>query len=143
MGTTIGLPGEEIVPSEQAIEQMADAQKKEQQQVPMLQQVQQGVMKGVELGVQSITKELTAGEIAARAQVPEGPPAHIGTVPAGGAQPATNNPNMDLGNPNRDAARGQGGKQGPLVGGGMAPNSANVVGNQPGRNAHPISPGVG
>jgi hypothetical protein len=129
VGTTIGLPGEEIVPPEQVIEQMDANQKKEQQQGPMLEQVQKGVMKGVELGVQTISKELTAGEIAARAQMPEGKPTHIGTLPGGSQE--------------QDAAQGQGTRQGPLVGGGMAPNSANVVGNQPGRGAHPISPGVG
>ena len=131
VGTTIGLPGEEIVPTEQAIEQMADAQKKEQQSGPMTEQIQKGVAKGVEMGVQSITKELTSGEIAAKMSVPEGPPAHVGTVPAGGGTQA------------QDAAQGQGGKQGPLVGGGLSPSSGNVVGNQPGRGAMPISPGVG
>ena len=41
------------------------------------------------------------------------------------------------------AAQAQGNQPGPLVKGGMAPNTGNVVGNQPGPGAAPISPGVG
>lgn len=148
VASTIGLDGEEIVPPDQVMEQMEQEEKQAQANGPMVQQVQKGVQKGVELGVQRIATELTAGEIAAKTGMPEGLPTHIGTLPSGneGSPSATNNPATDLG-PQGDSARmaavGQGTKQGPLVGGGMAPNSANVVGNQPGPGAHPISPGVG
>jgi hypothetical protein len=146
VSTTIGMTGEEIVPPEDQIDQMV-AQEKQQQASggPAIQQrVETGVQKGVEAGVQRIATELTAGVLAARGGMPEGPPVHIGTPESG--QPTTNNPAMDLGpqgDPARAARIGQGTKQGPLVGGGMAPNSANLVGPTPGPGAHPISPGVG
>ena len=142
VASTIGLDGEEIVPPEQAIEQM-DAQQKQQAQQggPLQTQVEQGVQKGVEAGVQRIATELTAGLLAERAQMPEGMPTHIGTLPGNGGQPGnTNNPGMDL---NNAAAVGQGTRQGPQVAGGMAPQSATVVGNPKGPGAQPISPGVG
>jgi len=143
VSNTIGLDGEEVVPPDDAMEKMQQAQQQQEAAGPVVQQVQKGVQKGVELGVQRITTELTAGQIAAQTQTPEGRPVHIGTL-AGAS--ATNNPAMDLG-PQGDAARmaaqGQGTKQGPRVGGGMAPNSANLVGNSPNGGQHPISPGVG
>lgn len=137
VSTTIGMDGEEIVPPDEQIDKMVQQQ---QQQDPIGQAIQQkvteGVEKGVQAGVQRIATELTAGVLAARANMPEGPPAHIGT-PAG---PATNNPAMDLG---QMSSQGQGTKPAQLTGGGMAPNSATLVGNQPGAGALPISPGVG
>jgi hypothetical protein len=142
VSSTIGLDGEQIVPTEQEIEQM-DAAEKQQQAAggDMTQQVEQGVHKGVELGVQRIATELTAGALAARAQMPEGPPVHIGTPEGNGGQDGqTNDPRMDL---NRAAAQGQGNRPGQPAGHGLGPQSATLVGNQPGPGAKPISPGVG
>ena len=150
VASTIGLDGEEIVPSEQQIEQMDQQQKQQAQQGgPLQQQVEKGVQQGVEAGVQRIATELTAGLLAERAQMPEGMPTHIGTLPGGegappspnGGQPGhTNNPSMDL---SQAAAHGQGTRQGPQAAGGMAPQSATVVGHPKGPGAMPISPGVG
>jgi hypothetical protein len=47
---------------------------------------------------------------------------------------------MDL---NRAAAQGQGNRPGQPAGHGLGPQSATLVGNQPGPGAKPISPGVG
>jgi hypothetical protein len=148
VSSTIGLDGEEVVPNDDTLEKMQQAEQKAQQQGPVAQQVQQGIQKGVEAGVQRIATELTAGDIAQQLGMPEGMPTHIGTPAAGGGEqpPVTNNPAMDLG-PQGDSARmaavGQGNQapRGGAVGGGMAPNSATLVGNQPGTPR--ISPGVG
>jgi len=146
VSTTIGLDGEEVVPPDQVIEQM-EAQDKAQAasgQGPIEQKVQEGVQKGVEAGVQRIATELTAGALAARAQMPEGPPTHIGTPspeegnPAPGSPGASSNPRMDLA-----ARQSQGNQPGQLTRGGIAPNVANLTGNQPGGGAMPNSPGVG
>ena len=136
VASTIGLDGEEIVPPEEQIEKMEQAQQQQQQGGGVDQAIQQAVQKGVQAGVTRISTELTAGVLAARAQMPEGPPAHIGT-PGG---PMTNNPAMDL---SQAAAHGQGTKVGPQAGGGLGPQSANIVGNMKGPGANPISPGVG
>ena len=147
VASTIGLDGEEIVPPEQVMEKM-EAQ--EQQQAAqgggnVQQAIEKGVQQGVQAGVQRITTELTAGDIAEKMQMPEGPPAHVGT-PAGneGQPPATNNPGMDLGQSSVAGARqGQGTKQPTLSRQGMAPNVANLTGNTPNPQAALNSPGVG
>jgi hypothetical protein len=143
VSSTIGLEGDEIVPNEDQIEKMQQQEQAQQQNGPMTQAVQKGVLAGAKMGVQSITKELTAGQIAAQMNVPEGPPAHIGTPePPQGGQPGS----PQLGGPAL-AQIGQGTKpaqiashaQGPQA---LAPHT-NVVGNQPGAGANPLSPGVG
>ena len=145
VSSTIGLQGEEIVPPDEQLEKMATAQQQQGQNGGDLsKQVEEGIQKGVQAGVTRISTELTSGVLATRMGMPEGPPAHIGT-PEGPPQPQTNNPSTDLGpggDSARNAAAAQGSQHGPLVGGGMAP-VANVVGNQPGPGAMPISPGVG
>lgn len=161
VSSTIGLPGEDVVPSEQALERM-EAQQKQQQQNPQQQAIQQhveqGVQRGVQAGVQRIATELTAGVLAARAGMPEGAPAHIGT-PAGqpgmGIPPGPGGPGPQQPGPPRPggpmaarAAASQGNQPGPMTRGGqgpggLAPNSGTVVGNMPGAGAKPISPGVG
>ena len=148
VSTTIGLDGDEIVPPEQVIEKMEQQQQAQQQSGagPINQKVEEGIQKGVQAGVQRIVTEVTAGRLAQEQQLPEGMPTHIGTLPAGNnAPPATNNPSMDLGPGGREAraAQSQGAQDGPLVGGGLAPNVANLTGHQPGPGAMPISPGVG
>ena len=147
VSSTIGLQGEEVVPSDQALEQMQQQETQQQQNQPYAQKVQEGVQKGVEQGIQSITKELTAGAIAQQMGVPEGPPTHIGTPePSQPGAPGTNNPQMGLGMEQR-AAQAQGNQRGPLTGGGEGPQGlaprTNTVGQQPGKGALPISPGVG
>jgi hypothetical protein len=150
---TIGMSGEKIVPSEQAMEQMEQQEKQQQAsgQGPVMQHVEAGIQKGVQAGVARIATELTAGGLAQEFAMPEGMPTHIGTPgtmpppqqPGQPGQPqpgpATNNPRMDLG---QRAAQSQGGQPKRMVGGGMAPTTS-VVGHQPGRAAMPISPGIG
>ena len=142
----IGMDGEEVVPSDQQLDAMDEAeqqqQQKAQQEGPLQEKIMEGVNKGVEAGVQRITTELTAGALAPQFQMPEGPPTHIGT-PEG---PATNNPEMDLGpggSMARAAAVSQGSQPGQLASHGLGPTTANLTGNTPGPNANPISPGPG
>lgn len=138
ISSDIGLPGEEIVPPEEAIEKMEQQQQQQQQSGPIDQRVEEGIQKGVQAGVTRIATELTAGTLAARANIPEGPPAHIGVEP-----PATNNPLMDLG-PQGDMARraalSQGSQPSKLAAGGMGPQT-HLLGNMRGPGAKPISPG--
>lgn len=148
VSSTIGLNGEEVVPSEDALERMQKAEEQQHANGPVAQMVEKGVAQGVEQGIKRITTELTAGEIAFQIGMPEGQSTHIGTLPGqegGGEQDGTNNPAMDLG-PGGDSARmaaqGQGSRQGPLAGGGMGPQT-HLVGSQPGSGPQRLSPGVG
>ena len=140
----IGLTGEDIVPSDEELEKRQAAQQAQQAQGggPLEQQVQQGVAKGVEAGVQKITSELTAGILAARSQMTEGPPAHIGTPPGTQGEQLLGGGQADV----AAARQAQGNRppQGGSAGGGIAPQSATVVGKTPQSGAaHPISPGPG
>jgi hypothetical protein len=146
----IGVDGDEVVPPEQVLEQM-DAQQKQQQakqaeEGPLQQRIQEGVNKGVGMGVQRITTELTAGVLAPEFQMPEGPPAHIGTPEGAPGGPTTNNSEMDLG-PGGDQARraavSQGSQPSQIASHGLGPQTANLVGNQPGPGANPVHPGPG
>ncbi len=154
VSSTIGLDGDEIVPPEEQIEKMEQQEQQQQKQGGFTQQVEEGIHKGVEAGVQRISTELTAGLLAQQTQLPEGMPTHIGTLPQGNASggATTNNPAIDAGtgpdSAQARAAASQGAQHSPLTGGGngpqgLAPRTANVVGNQPGPKAVPISPGVG
>jgi hypothetical protein len=138
VSNTIGLDGEQVVPSEDQLEKLEEQQKSQQGGVDAAIQaeVQRGVQMGVKAAVQLITKELTAGMLAQQAHMPEGMPTHIGTVP----ESTTNNPGMDL---SQAAARSQGSQPTHLAGGGLSPQVATLVGNQRGPGAKPISPGVG
>lgn len=127
---TIGMDGDEIVPSEMQMDKMDQANKQNGQNEAIDAQVQKGVMAGVEAGVKRIATELTAGELAQRAQLPEGPPAHIGTPPGGGGDQQA-----------QDAAQGQG-AQPSQTSNSMGPQTA-VVGNQPGQHAMSVTGGVG
>ena len=154
----LGLPGEQVVPPDEILEQM-DAQQKQQQQNPqqaaLQQHVEQGVQSGVKMGVQRIATELTAGILATRAGMPEGMPTHIGTpaaspnmgvpggAPAGPGGPPMPGPPRPGGPMAARAAASQGNQPGPLTAGGMGPTVANVAGNPRGPGAKPVSPGPG
>lgn len=141
VSNTIGLDGEEIVPPDEMLEKMEAQEKQGSQQAAIEQHVEAGVQKGVQAGVTRIATELTAGALAERARLPEGPPVHLGTP-----QPATNNPAMDLGpggDTARAAAQSQGAQPSQLTAHGLGPTTANLVGSQPGRNARMNSPGPG
>jgi hypothetical protein len=109
----------------------------------MQQQVQQGVQKGVEQGIQKITSEIVAGQLAPEEGMTEGPPAHVGTPAGSAGEPLLQGGGADAA---ARAAQSQG-QQKPQVPGGMAPNSASAVSNQPGApgpgGPPRISPGVG
>lgn len=135
VSTTIGLNGEDVVPPDEQLEKMAEQAQQQGPDQAIQTHVEQGVQKGVQAGVQRIATELTAGVLAARANLPEGPPTHIGT-PAG--QPSAAPGAL----PPQAAAQAQGNQPSP-VGHGMAPTTGNVVGNQPGPGALQTQPGVG
>lgn len=81
---TIGLDGEELVPPEEQLAQLQQQQNQNQSVQALNQHVEQGIQAGVKQGVQRISTELTAGLLASQAQLPEGAPVHIGTMPVGG-----------------------------------------------------------
>jgi hypothetical protein len=83
---TIGMDGSEIVPTDDQLDQMQKQQQAQAATAPVDAAVQKGVQQGVQQGVSLISKELVAGLLAARQQMPEGPPAHIGTLPEAAAQ---------------------------------------------------------
>lgn len=142
VASTIGIEGGRIVPTEKVLEQMEEKQNDPKNQMgdAIDKMVQEGVQKGVEAGVKRISTELTAGILASRAQMPEGMPTHIGTLPSGGDPgPTTNNPAMDLGHAANVA---QGTQPKKISAGGMAPQT-HLVGNMRGPGAKPLSPGVG
>ena len=147
VSTTIGMPGEEIVPPQDQIDKMVQQEQQQQQngggQIEAL--INKAVDEGVAAGVKRIATELTAGRIASGEGMAEGPPAHVGTP---GGQSTTNNPGMDLGqqpHPNdgtaQRAAAAQGNQPSPLSNS-MGPQT-HLVGNQPGPGAMPVIGGVG
>lgn len=142
VSSTIGLDGEDVVPPEEQLEAMQAQEQQQQQQGPIMQRINEGVNKGVGLGVQRITTEMTAGELAQRLQMPEGAPTHIGTPPGTAMQPGSAG-TAGPGTP--EAARQSQGNLPSLhpgAGGGMGPNSASVAAPTPTSQTR-ISPGVG
>jgi hypothetical protein len=131
VATPLGIDGETIVPPDQVLDQMETQQKQQQAEGPLMQQVEKGIQGGVEQGLRKITTELTAGLLAARLQMPEGMPTHIGTLPehnGGGVE---------------EAARvASGTKPTPVSTQHMGPQTS-LVGNQPGPTATPVQGGVG
>jgi hypothetical protein len=118
VSTTIGMPGEEIVPSEDQIDKMTQDEKKQAANGGNIEaMITAAVNKGVEAGVKRITTELTSGVLATRAQMPEGPPAHIGTpsnmpTSTGGTDMAQQHPQD--GTTERNASQAQGSQPSPL-----------------------------
>lgn len=145
VASTIGMSGEKIVPSEQAMEQMEKQEKQQQAggQGQVMQHVEAGIQKGIQAGVSRIATELTAGGLAQEFAMPEGAPMHVGTLGTFPQQPGQTPPGQQQGGLGQRAAQAQGNQPKKMVGGGMAPNSGTVVGNTPGKAALPISPGVG
>jgi len=147
---TIGL-SEDIVPSDDKLDQMAQADQQAQAAGPIQQQVQKGVGQGITAGIQRITQEMVAGGLAQREALPEGPPIHIGTPPGAVdprptdlSAPGTPPPGIGPGGAGGPAlaAQAQGAQAGPLATQNMGPTTS-LVGNQPGPNAVPIHGGVG
>jgi hypothetical protein len=84
---TIGLDGDEIVPSDDDLEKQQQAQQGGGEQQALAQKVEAGVQQGVQMGVQKIASDLTAGLLASQAGVPAGQrgilPALTGGAPLG------------------------------------------------------------
>lgn len=142
---TIGLNGEEVVPSEDQLERMQKIQEQEQSQGHMTEMVEKGVSQGVEQGVKRISTELVAGELANQLGMPEGKSTHIGTMPGqntgDGNGGEVGSQGQGNGNPQHDAAVGQGSRQPNRAGAGA--QQTHVFGAQAqGPNAK-LSPGMG
>lgn len=129
---TIGMDGEQIVPTDEKLEKMEEQKAKQAQSKPIEQAVEVGVQKGVQTGVSRITSELTAGALAQRARLPDGPPIHIATQQG----PNASDPSLDAG-----AAHAQG-NQPSKTSQSMGPQT-NLTGHQPGAGAMPVTGGVG
>ena len=116
------VPGEDIVPDDQKLDQLQQQQERQQQLGPLTQKVQEGVATGVRQGLARITADLTAGGLAQQLGIPEGPPVHEGVVP---------------GQPGQPGAGGGGGLGGaapanvPAGAGPVAANAGKAQGNQP------------
>jgi hypothetical protein len=143
VSNTIGMDGENIVPSDDVLDKMMEAEKKQQESGPTAQVVKKGVMEGVEAGVQAVTKELVAAGIGARAQVPgmspgPGGPAAPGSAGHGGP----GGPPPGGGGSSANAARQAQGARPSRLSNSMGPQT-DVVGNQRGKGAMPVRGGVG
>lgn len=148
---TIGLNGEEVVPSEDSIERMMKEEEHAKKSGTASQAIEEGVQAGIKAGIQRITAELTAGEIGQQLGMPLGMGSHLGTdspqvgPPGEGGAGGQGDGKVADGNgppTGKDAAAGQGSKQGKLSQGGMGPQT-HLVGSQPGQAAHRLSPGSG
>ncbi len=90
VATTIGLPGERLVPPEDQIEKMQKAQEAQSASQPIEQSVQKGIQQGVTLGVNDVVKSIIEAQIpqqvqqAAQMAIPQGIP---GQPPAPGQPP--------------------------------------------------------
>jgi hypothetical protein len=128
---TIGLDGDEIVPSDDELDKQQQAQQQGAEQQALNQRVEQGVQMGVELGVQKIASELTAGLLASQAPGMGAPPP--GGQPGMGPPPPNGPPGMPpppAGGMAQAAKLAQGNQPSP---GNNSPagNLGNVAGNQP------------
>jgi hypothetical protein len=127
---TIGLDGDEIVPSDDDLEKLQQQQQGGGEQQALAQKVEAGVQQGVQMGVQKIASDLTAGLLASQAGVPAGQrgilPALTGGAPLGplGAPGTPGGGGMD-----QMARAAQGNQPSPLSQGNTMPTS--LVGNQP------------
>ena len=136
IAATIGM-GSDVVPPEDAIEKMDQQQQQQEQQGGVDAAIQKAVQQGVDAGVKRIATELTAGVLASRAHMPEGPPAHIGTPEQNPGPTSTGG--TDLASM---AAAGQGAQPSRISGNQMGPTTA-LTGNMRGPNALPVHGGVG
>lgn len=149
VSTTLGMPGEDIVPDENQIEKMVKAEEQQKQQGPVIEMLQKSIDEGVAAGAKRIATDLAAGGIAAKVGVPEGPPVHEGVDPSnpGGVtapvspsagQPGGPHPNDGT---QQRAASAQG-NQAPQLSQSMGPQT-HLVGNQPNGGQKPVTGGVG
>ena len=165
VASTIGMTGEEIVPDDDKLDKMQQAEEQQAQSASAVEAINKGVDAGVKAGVQRITTEITSGILGTDERLPMGPPTHIGTPPGPGgapgapggvlpqAQPAgapqgpggPGQPAAPQGpatNMLHAAARAQGSQPSQLSTGHMGPQAA-VTGNSKGPGAIPIQGGAG
>lgn len=132
VSSTIGMPGEDIVPPEEMIEKMQQSQEKDAQSGEIDAAVNKAVAAGVEAGTKRIVTEITAGRLAMKQEMPLGNPTHIGT-PDGengsGGGPEGAGQHSDGGTHAGMAAQAQG-MQPPRSNGSMGPQT-HLVGSQP------------
>jgi hypothetical protein len=146
VSTTIGMPGDDIVPTDDKLDQMEKQQQQEQENGGIDALIQKAVNTGVESGVKRISTELTAGVLASRANMGEGPAAHVGTPgqfpeeAPGGGQGTASDPGMHAGM-GADAAHAQG-NQAPAPSQSMGPQTHLSGFGQPGVGGKPTG-GVG
>jgi hypothetical protein len=128
---TIGLDGEDVVPSDDELEKQQQQAQQGAEQQALAQKVEAGIQMGVQLGTQKIASELTAGLLAQNAVPGAGAPAPGGPPNAPpGAPPAGGPPGM-----NKAAAQAQGSQPSPMSN--SPTQQANLMGNQP------VPPGPG
>ncbi len=157
---TIGLIGEEIVPDDDKLDQMQQAEEQNSQNASAIKAVNEGVDAGVKAGVQRITTEITSGLLGTDERLPMGPPTHIGTPPGqpsqpqqggGPAQPGSQGtggpgkPSAPQGAPTdtaHAAARAQGSQPSQISTGHIGPQTA-LIGNSKGPGAVPVQGGAG
>ena len=166
VSSTIGLVGEDIVPDDDKLEQMAKDEQDQQKNASAVKAINEGVDAGVKMGVQRITSELTAGILGQDERLPMGPAVHIGTppgggqsgqpgAPGGGGQPQPGGAPMGKGGPGQPsapqgapqnmahaAARAQGSQPKQISTQHMGPQTA-LTGNSKGPGAIPMQGGVG
>jgi hypothetical protein len=147
---TIGLDGEEVVPSDEELKKKQEKHEQNKQVQAINEQVDKGIQAGVEQGVQKIASELTAGFLASHAQMPEepgamgGPPGQPGMpgpgAPPGGPPGASGMPGM--GGPPRPASMGEAANQ--ARGNQPTPmsNAPAMPGNVVGLQRKPMGPGM-
>jgi hypothetical protein len=147
---TIGLDGDNVVPSDETLKKKQEKHEKDKQVQAINEQVDKGIQSGVELGVQKIASELTAGFLASHAAMPgEEPGGMAGGLPGA---PPTGAPGAPPGSPPglgataQGASQAQGAQPTPMSNAPAMP--ANVVGMQrrpmqPGMRPPPIAGGPG
>jgi hypothetical protein len=131
---TIGLDGDQVVPSDSELVKRQEQQKQQAQQKALGEQVDKGIQMGVEQGVQKITSELTQGFLASRATMPGEPggqPGFSPPLPPGGAPGGP--PGMAPPGPGgaAPAAAGAAPPGHPGPGGSLAQLARSAQGNQP------------
>lgn len=148
VSTGLGLPGEDIVPDDEALDRMQKKEDDNSQNASVLEKVNEGVDAGVKAGVQRITAELTAGMLAPQEGMTEGPPAHVGTPGTPGGGPTAPGGPMVPGSAGtagpgvQEASRQASGlKPEKVVTNHMGPQTA-LTGNQRGPNAIPMQGGA-
>jgi len=137
---TIGLEGEEVVPSDEVLAKKQEKQEQNEQNKAISQKVDEGIQAGVELGVQKIASELTAGFLASHAampgeEAPGGSPG-LGAPPGGPGGGPPSAPPGPPGNMAEGARQAQGNQPTPMS------NQQALPGNVVGLQRRPMQPGM-